>query len=186
MLRPKHEIYVLQADNEFFFDEKTETLYYYSSKGPPTGTVEATQLKTFINVVGTQAAPVRDVRLLGLSFRDSALSYLDAHSMPSGGDWGLGRVAAVFIKGAVDTVMDGCTFEKLDGNAIMINGFATGTTIQNCNFHEIGDNIIAQLGETEGAGPDAAGMGPDGTKGNQPSGTVIKTNFAYRCGLFEK
>ena len=53
-------------------------------------------------------------------------------------------------------------------------------------FNEIGDNIIAQLGETEGAGPDADGMGPDGTAGNQPTGTVIKSNFAYRCGLFEK
>lgn len=29
-------------------------------------------------------------------------------------------------------------------------------------------------------------MGPDGTKGNQPVGTQILNNFAYRCGLFEK
>jgi len=58
--------------------------------------------------------------------------------------------------------------------------------IQNSLFHEIGDNIIAQLGITEGAGPVAVGMGPDGTKGDQPIGTIIKSNFAYRCGLFEK
>ena len=57
---------------------------------------------------------------------------------------------------------------------------------QNSNFHEIGDNIIAQLGETTGAGAVAWGMGPDGTAGNQPSGTIVKSNFAYRCGLFEK
>jgi len=49
---------------------------------------------------------VRNVRLLGVGMRDTALSYLDAHSMPSGGDWGLGRIAAVFIKGAVGTVID--------------------------------------------------------------------------------
>lgn len=59
---------------------------------------------------------------------------------------GLGRIAAVFIKGAVDTTLDSCTMERLDGNAIMVNGFARGTVIQNCNFHEIGDNMIAQLG----------------------------------------
>ena len=57
---------------------------------------------------------------------------------------------------------------------------------KNSNFHEIGDNIIAQLGETTGAGAVAWGMGPDGTAGNQPSGTIVKSNFAYRCGLFEK
>ena len=232
----------LDADNEFFYDEKTSTLYYYSSSGAPKGPVESTFLKTFISIVGTQEKPVRDVRVLGVGFRDTAISYLDNHSMPSGGDWwgfalcgcvcvctlplpfffcvaplpyapcalfcpgvplcalltlcpfwsplhvcrGLGRIAAVFIKGAVNTVMDSCTLQRLDGNAVMINGYARGTTIQNCNFHEIGDNIVAQLGETEGAGPEAYGMGPDGTKGNQPVGTIIKNNFAYRCGLFEK
>ena len=55
---------------------------------------------------------------------------------------------------------------------------------QNSNFHEIGDNIIAQLGETTGAGAVAWGMGPDGTAGNQPSGTIVKSNFAYRCGIY--
>ena len=176
----------LDADNEFFYDEKTSILYYYSSTGAPTGLVESTFLKTFVSIVGTQELPVRDVRVLGVGFRDTAISYLDNHSMPSGGDWGLGRIAAVFIKGAVNTVLDSCTLQRLDGNAVMINGYARGTVIQNCNFNEIGDNIIAQLGETEGAGAIAYGMGPDGTKGNQPVGTIIKNNFAYRCGLFEK
>ena len=37
-------------------------------------------------------------------------------------------------------------------------GYARGTTIQNSHFHEIGDNIIAQLGETTGAGDEAWGM----------------------------
>ena len=86
--------------------------------------MEATNLKTFVSIEGTQADPVRDVRMLGVGFRDTALTYLDNHSMPSGGDWGLGRIAAVFIKGAVDTVLDSVTMTRLDGNAIMINGFA--------------------------------------------------------------
>lgn len=148
--------------------------------------MEATHLQTFVSVIGTQKEPVRNFRLLGVGMRDTALSYLDNHSMPSGGDWGLGRIAAVFIRGAVDTTLDSLHMEKLDGNAVTINGYARGTVIQNSLFHEIGDNIIAQLGETTGAGPIAVGMGPDGTDGNQPWGTIIKSNFAYRCGLFEK
>lgn len=46
--------------------------------------------------------------------------------------------------------------------------------------------MIALLGETAGAPPPATGMGPDGSAGNQPRGTVIAGNFANRCGLFEK
>ena len=120
----------LDADNEFFFDAATNSLYYYSSKGAPVGDVEMTLHKTFLSIVGTQEAPVRNIRLLGIGMRDTSISYLDAHSMPSGGDWGLGRIAAVFIKGAVGTVIDSCNFQRLDGNAIMINGFARETVIQ--------------------------------------------------------
>ena len=128
---------------------------------------------------------MKGVSVLGLGLRDAALSYLDAHSMPSGGDWGLGRIAALFVKGTEETTVDSCTFEKLDGNAVLLNKYNRGATIQNSNFHEIGDNMIAQLGETEGV-PEAFGMGWDGTKGDQPRGTRILNNFAYRCGLFEK
>lgn len=44
----------LDADNEFFYDETTQTLYYVSSTGAPTGVVEATALQTFISIEGTQ------------------------------------------------------------------------------------------------------------------------------------
>ncbi len=78
---------VAPQDNEFFFDESTNILYYYSSSGAPVGDVEMTLHKTFLSIVGTQEAPVRNVRLLGIGMRDTAISYLDDHSMPSGGDW---------------------------------------------------------------------------------------------------
>jgi hypothetical protein len=107
-------------------------------------------------------------------------------SLPTGGDWALGRVAALFFYGVEQVTIDSCTFEKLDGNAILINGYARGVVIQKNDFHEIGDNIIAQLGETKGAGDIAWGMGWDGTDGNQPRGTIVRHNIAYRCGLFEK
>ena len=44
----------LDADNEFFYDEATSTLYYFSSTGAPAGDVEMTLHKTFLSIVGTQ------------------------------------------------------------------------------------------------------------------------------------
>ena len=38
-------------------------------------------------MTGTQAAPVRNVTLQGITFQGSAYTYMDAHSAPSGGDW---------------------------------------------------------------------------------------------------
>lgn len=66
-------------DNEFFYDADTEILYYHSSTGKPSGVVEATKLQTFVEVRGTQAAPVTNISFLGVGFRDTALSYLDHH-----------------------------------------------------------------------------------------------------------
>ena len=43
----------MRVDNEFFYDESTSTLYYYSSSGAPVGDVEMTLHKTFLSIVGT-------------------------------------------------------------------------------------------------------------------------------------
>jgi hypothetical protein len=112
----------LDADNEFYYDADARVLYYHSTAGKPTGAVEALgTLKTLISITGTQETPAKSVSLLGIGFRDAALSYLDAHSMPSGGDWGLGRIAAVFLKGTENIMIDSCTFEKLDGTQLHLH-----------------------------------------------------------------
>jgi hypothetical protein len=76
----------LDADNEFFFDPATSKLYYFTSRNMAESsvTLEIPTVKTLFSVKGTQQAPVRDISLLGVNFRDTALSFLDAHAMPSG------------------------------------------------------------------------------------------------------
>ena len=65
-----------------------------------------------------------------MQFRDAALTYLDAHSVPSGGDWALGRIAAVHVQGTRGVVFDSNTFERLDGNAMLVEGYSRDLTIQ--------------------------------------------------------
>jgi hypothetical protein len=40
---------------------------------------------------------------------------MDAHAVPSGGDWALDRAAAVFLQGTEGVRIEHCTFERLDG-----------------------------------------------------------------------
>jgi len=49
----------------------------------------ATKTRVLFNVSGAMLAPVQDITIQGLTIRDARLTYLDAHGMPSGGDWGL-------------------------------------------------------------------------------------------------
>ena len=43
-------------------------------------------------------------------------------------------------------VIDSCTFDRLDGNAVMISGYNRNATVQQSDFSYIGGNAIASWG----------------------------------------
>ena len=179
----------LDAPNEWFYDEDSKTLYFFynASSGvkPPHDTLfVVTQLKTLISIKGSMSEPVENITIRGVNFRDTAYTYMDPHGMPSGGDWGLQRMGALFLEGTKYVTIDSCKFERLDGNAIMVSGYNRNTTIQRNEFVWIGDTAIAQWGYTSGT--DIPGMGWDGTDGNQPRYSRILYNFAHELGIWEK
>lgn len=104
----------LDAKNEYFFNEDTSMLYYAPNSttgGPPTGKFEAVINQTIVKLVGTQAKPVEDVKFEGITFRDSAYTYMEPHggaSWPSGSQLSYRTVSEVhcqlaFCCNATDT-----------------------------------------------------------------------------------
>ena len=80
----------LDSPREWFFNETTRTLYYKpnatsidAGTGLPSGTFEATGAKVLFNLTGTQAKPVRNVSIIGLTLRDTAYTYMDPHGQQS-------------------------------------------------------------------------------------------------------
>ena len=80
---------------------------YYTFNGThaPTGEeqLSLTRTKVIFNISGTQAAPVIDITIRGLTIRDAAFTYLgttaaDRHWLPSEGDWALQRSGAITIE----------------------------------------------------------------------------------------
>ena len=152
---------------------------------PPEDTVyEVVGLKTFFDIQGTQDAPVKNMKIMGVNFRDSAYTYTDPHGMPSGGDWGIERMGVLFLEVSEEVLVDSCVLERLDGNAIMLSGYNRNTTIQRNEFVWIGSTAIALWGDTKGT--NVTGMGWDGTDGNQPRFIRILYNFAHELGIWEK
>ncbi len=179
----------LDAPTEWFYDENKRVLYYFHNatpgREPPRDTLfVATQLKTLISIKGFKNIPVEDITISGINFRDTAYTYMDLHGMPSGGDWGLQRMGALFLEDTTNVTIENGIFERLDGNAIMVSGYNRNTTIQYNEFVWIGDSAIAQWGYTSGA--NVTGMGWDGTDGNQPRYSRILYNFAHELGIWEK
>ena len=113
--------------------------------------------------------PLKVFNMKGLNFKDTAYTYLDAHEMPSSGDWGLQRQAAITVEGTENLVIDSCVFSRLDGNAVNLNGYNRHAKITKSECVWNGDNCFAAWGKTTTNDTTinklAPGFGYDGTTG---------------------
>lgn len=172
----------LDQGGEYFYNTSTKMLYIWPNttsaemQAPPDDLIVPV-LQQLIATTGTQAAPVKGISITGVNFRDATAVYEEQWEVPSGGDWALHRSGAIFLEGTVDATISGGLFKRLDGNAIMLNKFNRGVTIDKNEFVYIADNVMAGWGETKEW---------DGRIGDQPRGTIIKDNIVHELGFFEK
>ena len=181
----------LDHPGEYFYDKHNGLLYVYNNASsgtpPPTENVVLPNLKILVDHKGTQWDPVRKVQHKGIKYIATSYTYMDPHGVPSGGDWALDRIGAIFLQGTEEVSFDGCTFDRLDGNGVFISGYNRNVTIMNSDFSFIGGNAIASWGftnETEGDNHPQAGI--DGTDGNHPRFTKVIGSTAREIGLYEK
>ena len=187
----------LDWENEWFYDEEAQKLYYFHNSTtqtpPPASTVfEAVTTKILYSYNGTQAKPVKDVSLKGITLRDTAYTYLDPHGSPSGGDWSLQKQGAITAVGTEGLVVKGCKITRCDGNALFAGGYHRGMQLLNNTVRWNGDTVFALWGDT-GYNLNANGtkklpwpVGPDGRGGNQPRGTKVIGNHVSEIGIFQK
>ena len=92
------------------------------------------------------------------------------------------------VEGAENTLVEGCLFERIDGNGVMISGYNRNTSIVDNEFHLVGENGVVSWGYTadfpdaKRAVPIPKGQGPDATDGNHPQGSNIVGNFCECSG----
>lgn len=168
----------LDAENEYWFDETAQELhFYYNGTGPPPSEAVVPKLANLIELQGAQAYPVRNVSLVGLTFTANRPTFMEPRGNPSGGDWSLERMGAVMLEGVEHTLVAGCTFTKLDSNALFLSGYSRHAVITNNSFSWLGQNAIASWGKSNFN---------DGTNGDQPRGTVVSGNWATEVGVIQK
>mmetsp|Transcript_5666 Transcript_5666/g.13013 ORF Transcript_5666/g.13013 Transcript_5666/m.13013 type:complete len:787 (+) Transcript_5666:23-2383(+) len=189
----------LDYPGEFFFDKRAEKLYlFYNGTGAPPADASfvVPQLQVLINLTGTQWNPVKDLKVQGIRLSASAPTYMMPHGVPSAGDWALDRFSAVFLQGTEGTLIEGCTFDRLEGNAVMVSGYNRDATVQSSDFSFLGGNAVVAWGYTNETNTDrgrpgvhlanAPAAGVDGTDGEHPVGTTVQNCSAREIGLYEK
>ena len=68
---------------------------------------------------------------------------MEPHGVPSGGDWGLERLGAVYLEGTEGLSISGCMFERLDGNGLMLSGYHRGARVTDSHFAWTGGTAVA-------------------------------------------
>ena len=140
----------LDAPNEYYFDG--EWLYYVhnSSGSIPSETVfETVELKTLFDIRGNQSDPVQNFTLDRLTLRDTAITFLDSHGLPSGGDWGLNRDgAAVRVEGTESFKLSNCVLKSIDCSGVSINSYNRNLLIKGNEMVSLGENGITSWGKT--------------------------------------
>jgi len=186
------------APDEFYYDAKGGKLYYNFNgtvgAGPPQAaqTWEVPQARQLFSIRGTMAAPVRGVTIRGLVLRDTRLTSLDPHGMPSGGDWALQRSGAVLLEGTEAVTVADSLLTMLDGNGVFLSAYNRNATIANNEASWIGDNAFASWGVTGtclNANCSRAlkyKVGPDGRAGEQPRFTNVTGNLVREIGIYQK
>lgn len=202
----------LDAPNEFFVDKQSRTLHlYYNATAPNTPPSAAgagtnlivPALQTLVHLEGqgvgpavahpeSSIKPVVNVTFLNVGFRDAAQTVMEAHGLPSAGDWALQRTAAVMLEGTEHVKFDGCKFKYLGGIAYMLSGYNRQSRVDRSEFAHIGGSAMAAWGYTRSIPGSVyeqvipAGDGIDGTAGNYPEGSVVHQTVCREIGTVEK
>ena len=144
----------LDTPNEFFFNPKTHTLYFYPPKDLdlPHATLEINNLETLIEIYGSGRGdqsknPAANITIEGITFTQTNRTFMQTKEPILRSDWCIARTAALLLENTANITIQNCTFENLGGNAIFLSNYNKNATIQTCRIHDIGASAIVFLGD---------------------------------------
>jgi len=166
------------APNEFFYNDVNHVLsVYYNGTGTPPSQIVIPTLANFFELKGSQAQPITDVSFSGITFTQGRTTFMEPRGNPSGGDWALERLGAIFLEGTERVSISDNLFTKMDSNSIFLSGYNRQTNISRNQFSWLGQNAVASWGKAQGN---------DGTNGEHSRGTTLYGNFAHEIGHYQK
>ncbi len=179
---------LLDAPGEFYYD--AGTLFYFpntTAGAPPSPDLlfEVPTLFTLLQANASQAAPLKGFTLSNLGFKDTAPTFMEPHAVPSGGDWALERQGAVFLEGTEGLLVQGCTFSRNGGNALILSGYHRGALVQGNTFRWTGGSQVVAWGRTDELSENGT-RGWDATGGDFPDGSKIVGNLMTELGIIAK
>ena len=190
----------LDAENEWYLDKQTATLYFYPdpSVNMTTANFEYAALENLVSFSGTSQKPVKNISLDGFKFMRTVRTFLKNREPLLRSDWTIYRGGSVYLEGTQNCEVKNCEFSQIGGNAIFFNHYNKNALVKGCHIYEIGANAICFVGDTTAVrnpkyipyGPRVTEKEMDLTPGpknnNYPQHCVVDDNLIHDIGRVEK
>jgi hypothetical protein len=189
----------LDTANEWFYDKKTSTLYYFPPKGMnlKTAKFETPQIAHLFEFKGSETKPVKNIRIEGLTITETLRTFMDNKEPLLRSDWTIYRGGAVLYDGAVNCSLKNCTLTNLGGNAVFFNNYNRNCEVSGCLISEIGASAFCFVGDPNAVRSPSFEYGqfvplaqidrtPGSKTNNYPAECQVDDNLMFNLGKVEK
>lgn len=189
----------LDAPGEWFYDNTTQTLYFYPPQGLDLATalIEVPQTESLFEITGNQQQPVRYVTLNGMELRQTLRTFMKTREPLLRSDWTIYRGGAVRIEGAEHCAVTGCFMHQIGGNGIFVSNYNREHTIASNHLAHIGASGICFVGSptavrsacfeyAQAVSPETMDTIPGPANDNYPARCTVFDNLIHDAGRIEK
>lgn len=189
----------LDTTNEWFYDKKTSTLYYFPPKvmNIKTAKFETPQIAHLFEFKGSETKPVKNISIEGLNFTQTLRTFMENKEPLLRSDWTIYRGGAVLYEGAVNCSLKNCTFNNLGGNAIFFNNYTRNCDVSGCLISEIGASAFCFVGDPNAVRSpsfeyhefvplEQIDRTPGPKTNNYPAECKVSDNLMFNLGKVEK
>lgn len=189
----------LDTNNEWFYDKKTKTLYYYPPKGLDIkkAKFESPQIAHLFEFKGSETKPVKNISIEGLALTQTLRTFMENKEPLLRSDWTIYRGGAVFYDGAVNCSLKNCTLNNLGSNAVFFNNYNRNCEVSGCLISEIGASAFCFVGNPNAVRSpsfqyyqyvplDKMDRTPGPKTNNYPAECKVYDNLMFDLGTVEK
>ena len=139
----------LDTTGEWYFDNKTRTLYVYADSGPSSSKwrVESPQLKSLFEFRGNATRPVRNISLEGFEFAHVLRTFMETREPLLRSDWAIYRGGTVVLEGTENCAVRNCHFREVGGNGVFFTHYNRHSEVTGCDFDHIGASGVCFVGD---------------------------------------
>lgn len=190
----------LDSPGEWYLDKKKGLLYFFPEEGlskERIDKVEVDVLENLVTLQGELSKPVQYIFFQGITFTQTAPTFMKTEEKLMRSDWTVYRSGAVLMEGTENCSVENSVFKETGGNAIFVSNYNRKVSIKDNLIENIGASAISFVGD-----PDAVRSAtfnyhefieeqyidtiPGPKSLNYPSNSLISGNLIRNIGQVEK